>query len=179
MHPQRKIKVALTGGIGTGKTHISKQFLDMGIPVFYADEEAKKLYADEKVVAVFKEKYGDSFFTHHQFDLSKLAHFVFSAPENRIQIETIMHPLVIQKFEDWTSQQDSNIVMLESAIIFEAELENYFDKIIVVDAPLEVRMARIKSRNVQLSELEILQRIHSQLSQEEKCRRAHLIIWNG
>jgi len=90
-----------------------------------------------------------------------------------------MHPLVMQKFEKWASQQDSNIVMLESAIVFEAGLEKLFDKIITVDAPLEVRIERIKNRNTQLSEAEILQRIHSQLSQKEKCTRSDLVIWNG
>jgi len=179
MLPQKKIKIALTGGIGTGKTHISKQFLDMGIPVFYADEEAKKLYLSEEVVAFFKEKYENVFFTNNQLDLSKLAIFVFSNPEHRKQIEAFIHPLVMWKFEDWASKQISNIVMIESAIIFEAGLENYFDKIIVVDAPLDIRIERIKSRNPQLSELEILQRINLQLSQEEKCKCADLIIWNG
>jgi len=179
MLPQKKIKIALTGGIGTGKTHISKQFLDMGIPVFYADEEAKKLYFSEEATAFFKEKYGNAFFTNHQLDFSKLATFVFSNPENKKQIEAFIHPLVMQKFEDWVSQQTSNMVVMESAIIFEAGLENYFDKIIVVDAPLDIRVERIKSRNPQLSEAEILQRIHSQLSQAEKCKCADLVVWNS
>ena len=178
MLPQKKIKIALTGGIGTGKTHISKQFLDMGIPVFYADEEAKKLYFSEEATAFFKEKYGNTFFTNNQLDFSKLATHVFSNPENKKQIEVFIHPLVMQKFEDWAAQQISNIVMMESAIIFEAGLENYFDKIIVVDAPLDVRIERIKNRTPQLSETEILQRIHSQLPQEEKCKCADFVILN-
>ncbi|MCL2436100.1 MAG: dephospho-CoA kinase [Lentimicrobiaceae bacterium] len=179
MRPQKKTKIALTGGIGTGKTYVSKQFSDMGIPVFYADEEAKKLYDTKGAIAFFKEKYGDVCFTNNQLDYSKLATFVFSDLEKRKQIEAFIHPLVMQNFEDWASQQDSNIVMLESAIIFEAGLEKFFDKIMVVDAPLDVRIERIKNRNPKLSETEILQRINSQLSQEEKCTRSDVIIWNG
>jgi dephospho-CoA kinase len=179
MLPQKKIKIALTGGIGTGKTHISKQFLDMGIPVFYADEEAKKLYLSEKVIAIFKEKYQDTFFTNNTIDLSKLANFVFSDAENRKQIEAIIHPLVMQQFEEWASQQVSNIVIMESAIVFEVGLEIFFDKIIVVDAPLDVRMARMKNRDLQLSEAKLSEIIKTQLPQEEKCRRADLVIWNG
>jgi len=179
MPPQKKIKIALTGGIGTGKTYISKQFLDMGIPVFYADEEAKKLYSSEKVLAFFKEEFGDSLFTNHQLDFSKLSSFVFSNCENRQKIEAIIHPLVMQQFEVWASQQTSTMVMLESALIFEAGLAQFFDKILVVDAPLEVRIQRIKDRNPSLPEAEILQRIHSQISQEEKCKRADLVVWNG
>ncbi|MCL2290399.1 MAG: dephospho-CoA kinase [Bacteroidetes bacterium] len=179
MLPQKKIKIALTGGIGTGKTYISKQFLDMGIPVFYADEEAKKLYLSEEVIAFFKEKYESTCFTNNQLDFSKLATHIFSNLEHRKQIEAFIHPLVMQKFENWASQQNSSIVMMESAIVFEAGLENCFDKIIVVDAPLDVRIERIKSRNLQLSEAEIWQRIHSQLPQKEKCKYADLVIWNA
>jgi len=179
MLPQKKTKIALTGGIGTGKTYISKQFLDMGIPVFYADEEAKKLYSSEKVLIFFKENFGDLFFTNHQLDFSKLAGTVFSNKELRKKIEMFIHPLVMQQFEEWVAQQDSNMVMLESALIFEAELEKFFDKIFVVDAPLDIRIKRIKERNPLLSEAEIWQRINSQIPQEEKCKRADLMIWNG
>jgi len=151
----------------------------MGIPVFYADEEAKKLYNSEKVLAFFTENYGNSFFTETRLDFSKLATYIFENPENRKQIEDFIHPLVMQQFEDWSSQQTSNIVMLESAIIFEAKLEKFFDKIFVVDAPLDVRIKRIKNRDLTISEDEIMQRIHSQLSQEEKCKRADLVILNS
>jgi len=179
MLPQKKIRIALTGGIGTGKTYISKQFLDMGIPVFYADDETKKLYDSEIVLTFFKQNYGDSFFTNKKLDISKLAAYVFKNPENKKAIETFIHPLVMQRFENWTAQQTSNIVMLESAIIFEAALEKQFDKIIVVDAPEEVRIKRIKDRNLHLSESEILQRINLQIPQEEKCKRGDLVVWNG
>jgi len=179
MHLQKKIKIALTGGMGTGKTYISKQFVDIGIPVFYADEEAKKLYLSEKVLDFFAEKYGDSFFTDNRLDLSKLAAFVFSNIENKKQIEDFIHPLVMQQFEEWATHQTSGIVMLESALIFEAALEKHFDKIFVVDAPEDIRIKRIRERNPLLSEEEILQRLNSQISQEEKCSRADVVIWNG
>ncbi|MCL2167825.1 MAG: dephospho-CoA kinase [Lentimicrobiaceae bacterium] len=179
MRPQKKIKIALTGGIGTGKTFISKQFLDKGIPVFYADEEAKKLYLSKKTLTFFKENYGDIFFTNSELDFTKLSNFVFSNPKNRKQIEKFIHPLVMQQFEEWVSLQDADIVILESAIVFEAGLESFFDKIIVVDAPLEFRIERIKKRNSHLSDQEILQRIQSQIDQEEKRNRADFVIWNG
>jgi len=179
MHPQKKIKIALTGGIGTGKTFVSKQFLDKGVPVFYADDEAKKLYSSEKVLIFLKDNFGDKVFTNNQLDISKLTDVVFSNIENRKKIEALIHPLVMQQFEEWATQQRSNMVMLESALIYEAELEKFFDKIIVVDAPLDIRIKRIKERNPSLSEEEILQRIGSQISQEKKCNRADWVIWNG
>ncbi|MDR2971241.1 MAG: dephospho-CoA kinase [Bacteroidales bacterium] len=174
----KKIKIALTGGIGTGKTYISKHFLDIGIPIFYADEEVKKMYDSAKIIAIFKDKFGDSFITNSKIDLSKLASFIFENSENRKEIEAIIHPLVMHQFEDWTTHQESNVVMLESALVFEAGLEKFFDKIIVVDAPLDVRIQRIKDRNLHLSEQEILQRIFLQIPQEEKCKNADFVILN-
>jgi len=179
MLPQKKIKIALTGGIGTGKTFVSKQFLDKGVPVFYADDEAKKLYSSEKVLTLLKDNFGDNVFTNNLLDFSKLTDVVFSNIENRKKIEALIHPLVMQQFEAWATQQRSNLVMLESALVFEAELEHFFDKIVVVDAPLDIRIKRIKERNPALTEAEILQRIHSQIPQEEKCKRADWVIFNG
>ena len=179
MLPQKKTRIALTGGIGTGKTYISEQFVDIGIPVFYADDEAKKLYYSEKVVEFLKAELGEILFTNNQLDFNKLTNFVFSNHEQRKKIESIIHPLVMRLFEEWVARQSSNIVVLESAIIFEAGLSQFFDKIIVVDAPLNTRIKRIKNRNPALSEAEILQRIHLQIPQEEKCKLADLVISNG
>jgi len=178
MRTQKKIKIALTGGIGTGKTYVSKHFLDIGIPVFYADDEAKKLYTSKIVLNFFAEKYGERFFTNEKLDLSKVAHSIFANPENRKEIESFIHPLVMQEFEEWTNKQSSSIVMMESAIIIEVGLKTYFDKIIVVDAPLDIRISRIKARYPQLSEQDILQRINTQIPQEEKCKHADIVI-NG
>jgi len=179
MQPQKKVKIALTGGIGTGKTYISKQFFDIGVPVFYADEEAKKIYSSEKIVGFIEENFGNSLVTDNKIDVTKLSALVFSDIEKRKKLESIIHPLVMQQFENWAAQQEATIVMLESAIIFEAGLEHYFDKIFVVDAPTEVRIERIRKRNPHLSDNEILKRINSQTSQEEKCRKADMVIWNG
>jgi dephospho-CoA kinase len=179
MLPQKKIKIALTGGIGTGKTYISKHFFDIGIPVFYADDEAKILYFSEKVLNFVKKEYGNSLIINNQLDIFQFSKLVFSKIEIRKQIEALIHPMVIQQFDKWVSQQTSNIVLLESAIIFEAGLEKLFDKIIVVDAPLAIRIKRIKDRNPELSESEILQRMDSQMPQAEKCKRADWVIWNG
>jgi dephospho-CoA kinase len=172
------LKIVLTGGIGTGKTYLSKHFLDMGIPVFYADEEAKKLYSDPEVIHFFHTRFGEAVFTNQQLDFQKLAQFVFSDPTSRMEVNQFIHPLVFQKFEIWAQKQGTPSVMMESAIIFEAGLDHLFDKIIAVDAPLEVRVARIQKRSPHLSEKEILERINAQMSQEEKCKRADIVILN-
>lgn len=169
-------KYALTGGIGTGKTFISKDFIRQGIPVFYADEEAKKLYAREEVIAQIKELFGDAVFTNNILDFKKMGEIVFADQSAQKQLEALIHPLVMAEFEKWAAEQHADTVMMESAIIFESHLEKYFDKVFVVNASVPVRVARIRRRNPELSEEQIMARIAAQMSQEEKCRLADEII---
>ncbi|MBP1673436.1 MAG: dephospho-CoA kinase CoaE [Bacteroidetes bacterium] len=173
------LKIALTGGIGTGKTYLSKHFIEMGIPVFYADEEAKKLYSDSIVLLQIKAKFGTSVFSNQQIDFAKLAALVFSDSKALEWMNRLIHPIVLQLFDQWSIDQNTPTVMMESAIIYEAHLEGFFDKIIVVDAPLQVRIERIKKRSPHLKDEEIMKRIEAQISQEEKCKRADLVLLNN
>lgn len=169
-------KVALTGGIGTGKTYVSRQFIDLGIPVFYADEEAKKLYFEESVIQFLQNEFGKKCFSNDSIDFAKMGSFLFSDVEALKKVEQYIHPLLMQKFETWAVAQNAAIVMMESAIIFEHNLQHYFDKVIVVDAPLSIRINRIQRRNPHLSLDDIHQRIANQMEQEKKCALADLVI---
>lgn len=171
-------KIAITGGIGTGKTYISKKFVQMGIPVFYADVEAKKCYEDKEIVDTIRSYFGTEVFTEGRLDFKKMAHCVFQDPEKREVINKMIHPRVMGMFDEWAEEQHVPFVMLESAIVYENEMEKFFDMVIVVDAPLEVRIDRIKKRNPNLTEKEIIDRINAQMPQEEKCRRADMVIRN-
>lgn len=171
-------KVAITGGIGTGKTYISQFFVQMGIPVFYADEEAKNCYEDPKIIAAIQALFGDKVFTDKKIDFKKLAESVFQNPQQLELVNQLIHPVVMERFEAWTAEQQAPSVMMESAILFEHGLDKFFDLVIVVDAPMDVRVERIKRRNPNLTEEEILNRIQAQMPQEEKCRRADLVIDN-
>ena len=172
------VKIALTGGIGTGKTHLSKHFVEMGIPVFYADEEAKKLYSEPEVILFFSTTFGDLVISDGKIDLKKLSDLIFSDEKARMQVNQYIHPLIFKRFNQWGKKQNCDIIMMESAIVFEAGLEHHFDKIIVVDSPMEVRLERIRKKFPHWSEDDILKRIATQLSQVEKCKRADLILLN-
>lgn len=174
------IKIALTGGIGTGKTYLSKHFKDMGIPVFYADEEAKKLYSELDFLKQLHERFPDEAIwkLDGSLDISKLRR-AFEDEHFLLALSNFVHPYVMKKFDQWCTGQDSQAVMMESAIIFEYNLEKYFDKIIVADAPEELRIKRIKLRNPELSEDEIKVRMQKQMSQEEKCCKADLVVCTG
>ncbi|MDR3047536.1 MAG: dephospho-CoA kinase [Bacteroidales bacterium] len=172
------IKIALTGGIGTGKSYISLQFVKMNIPVYEADKEAKKLYERENVkkaiFALFPEVVTDD----HKIDFNVLSAIVFTDQIRLQLLNKIIHPLVMDGFDLWAKQQQREVVILESAIIFENNLQSLFDLVILVDAPQEFCIQRIKLRNPTWSEIEIQQRICTQLSQNEKKRLADIIIDN-
>lgn len=169
-------KIALTGGIGTGKTFISKEFIKKGIPVFYADEEAKKLYSRPDVLSAVRAAFGDVVFDNQQLSFAKLSNLVFQNQDEMAKLEAIIHPLVMQEFEKWAEEQHAETVMMESAIIFESHLDVFFDHIITVNASIPVRIARIKRRNPELSDIEILKRINAQLDQETKCKLSDEVI---
>lgn len=169
-------KIALTGGIGTGKTFISKMFIKEGIPVFYADDEAKKLYNDESVLQQLRQAFGEAIFIDNKLNFKKMASIIFAEEEKKKVLESIIHPKVMEMFNAWAEQQNSEKVIMESAIIFEAHLEKYFDKVIVVNASLPVRMERIRRRNPEMTDKQILARIATQMDQAEKCRLADEVI---
>ncbi|MCR4966097.1 MAG: dephospho-CoA kinase [Bacteroidales bacterium] len=173
-------KIALTGGIGTGKTYLSKNFIQMGIPVFYADDEAKKLYEDvtfqKKLIALFDHP---NLVSNGKINIPVLSSLVFGNEENLQKLNRLVHPAVMDLFIKWAEEQQAPSVMMESAIVYEGGLTDFFDKIIVVDAPLELRIQRVQLRNPNLTREAILQRMSHQMSQEEKCRRADLVVCTG
>lgn len=172
-------KIALTGGIGTGKTYISNYFLQMGIPVFDADAEAKRQYQNQEVVDALRSHLGADFVVGGKLNLEKLSKEVFAQAESRELVNSLIHPRVMQAFDTWAEHQNTSAVILESAIIFENGLEKFFDMVVVVDAPIATRVERIKKRNPNLTEEQIMMRINAQMPQEEKVKRADLVITNA
>lgn len=173
-----KLKIALTGGIGTGKTYISRMFLRMGFPVYYADTEAKNLYSRPEVINEIRSLFGESVFVGRKLDMKRMGSLIFTNDENRNRVNRVIHPLVMREFLSWTMQQKSKVIILESAIIYEENLESFFDLVMVVDASLGTRIARIKSRNPDYDEERIQSIIFAQMPQEEKCERADIVIRN-
>lgn len=148
----------------------------MGIPVFYADTEAKNLYSHKEVLASLRENFGDTIFDEDKISFAKLTQLIFHNKEALKRLNNIIHPMVYTQFHQWAQQQSSPLVMMESAILFEGTHASDFDYIITVDATLEKRMERLRQRDLHLSEDTIRKKMENQLSQEEKCQRAHFVI---
>ena len=114
-------KIGITGGIGSGKTYVSEVFSSLGIPVFNADVESKKLMrSSDKLMSLVKDSFGDDIYTNGVLDKQKLASIVFSDKEKLENLNNIVHPIVKQEFLDWCKQQNSSYVIKEAAILFES-----------------------------------------------------------
>jgi len=177
------LQVALTGGIGSGKTFISCIFSSLGVPVFYADDEVKKLYQITEVihfvdqltqgVAIEIAPDGSS-----KVSLEKLANLIFQSSEIKEQLESFIHPLVRNKWMEFCLKHAKKPYLLaEAALYIESGQWKYFDVIILVTAPLEVRLKRLQ-RYRGLSLDEAIRRISAQWSDEKKIPYAHYVIHN-
>lgn len=170
--------VGLTGGIGSGKSTALKMFRDLGVPVYQADVEAKKIMTTSKEV---KTKIilllGEASYHGNALNRSYIAEKVFHHKELLKQLNEIVHPAVHQHFKEFVSQQNSPYLVYENAILFENKSEQLCDKVIVVAANLEDRIERVLKRD-QTNRTEVLARMDNQWSQEEKISKADYVIYN-
>ncbi|MDL2297255.1 dephospho-CoA kinase [Bacteroidales bacterium OttesenSCG-928-B11] len=172
------LRIALTGGIGTGKSYISAHYSAMGIPVFNADQEAQKLYDHPDVKQLVQYHFGKSVYQNGTLNKARLAQLIFSDQNSLSLINSIIHPRLMVIFDNWAIAQNKPVVMMESAIIFEAGLAGFFDLVFVVHASLEVRLKRLSLRNPEWDAAEIKRRMTSQVDQEVKRQNADMVIWN-
>lgn len=171
------LKIGITGGIGTGKSYMASKFAAMHFPVYFADNEARKLYQREEVKSAVFRELGEGPFSDKEIDFRKLSKIIFNDKDKQEKINHIIHPLIREDFKRWAAQQKCSVLFMEAALIYEAGFENDFDFVIVVDSPEELRVKRLLKRDG-LSEEEIAKRIKMQMPQEEKIRRADLLILN-
>ena len=170
-------KIGITGGIGSGKSVISHLLRIMGVPVYIADDESKKLTNTsfeirEKLVACF----GESLYDNQTLNKAMLASLIFSNEENLSCVNQIIHPIVLNHFIQWTNMQQTALVAMESAILFESGFNQYMDTVITVTAPAEMRIRRVLSRD-NITREQVLQRISSQWQEDEKVNLStHIII---
>ena len=171
-------KIGLTGGIGAGKTYVSKIFQQMGIPIFNADEQAKKcMVEDANLKAAVQLAFGESMYLKGVLQKDALAKIVFNNTEALAKLSALVHPIVKQKFEDWCTQQSTSIVIKEAAILFESGAHLGLDAVVSVSAPENLRIERVKKRDGS-SVAQIQSRMSKQMSQAEKEELADFLIVN-
>jgi dephospho-CoA kinase len=170
--------IGLTGGIGSGKTTLVNYMESLGIPVFIADEEAKKAMQSPHVLEEVKTSFGNSIFENGQLNRQQLASIVFSNPDKLKELNSIIHPEVKRLFAIWLNQLKTvPFVVYEAAILFESGSYQNCDYIITVTAPLEDRITRVMQRD-NCSRAQVLQRINAQWTDEERAAKSNFVIDN-
>lgn len=171
--------IAITGGIGSGKSYVSVLLQAAGIPVYNTDNEAKRLMlSDEGIRQDLIALLGEGVYTDGALNKPMLASYLFAGPENAARINAIVHPRVKADFRRWMEEQEGQeIVGLECAILFEAGFEDAVDAVVTVYAPEALRVERAMKRDG-ATEAQIRARIAAQMDDEEKCRLSDYIIYN-
>ncbi len=171
-------KIGITGSIGSGKTYVSKVFESLGISVFNADNEAKKIMSCSfDLINSIKNEFGEDIYDKYSLNKKKLASIVFSDSAKLKKLNSIVHPIVKQEFLNWCKIQKSPYVIKEAAILFESNSYKELDSIICVSAPKKLRIDRVRLRD-SLKDYEINNRMRNQFSQEQKENLSDYIIVN-
>jgi dephospho-CoA kinase len=172
------IKVALTGGIGSGKSAAGDFFEDLGAVVVDADQLARDVIERgtdgfDELVATF----GDEILTNGILDRSKLGQIVFADPDARKTLEGIIHPRVAEAFDEIIEDSpDDAVIIYQIPILVETKGQDRFDYVITVEASLENRISRLKNRGLKGYEIEA--RMKVQATDEERAAIADLVFNN-
>lgn len=172
------LKIGITGGIGSGKSTVAKLFEVMGIPVYNADDAAKRLMnEDEKLKASIKQLFGEAAYTNGLLNRKYIADIVFTNPQKLETLNAIVHPITLQDAELWMNKQHSPYAIKEAALIFESGAQEQLDYVIGVYAPAPVRIQRTMQRDGVTREA-VLARMNKQINETIKMRLCDFIITN-
>lgn len=171
--------IGLTGGIGSGKTTIADFFREVGIPVYIADDEAKKIMQSKEITDQIKVSFGDSLFENNVLNRAKLAEIVFNNADELAKLNAIVHPAVKKDFQSWLTQNaKQDFVVYEAAILFESGKYKEFDYIVTVTAPEEIRIERVMKRD-NTSREQVLSRMKMQWNDEKRISLSNFVINNS
>ena len=177
------LRVALTGGIGTGKSTASKILNDLGAFIFDADKEAKNILKNNETVQseLIAEFGTDIMSGDEKIDNNKLARIAFQDQDHQLRLNSIIHPYVFQEidknFDNVLEKGTYDIFVIDAALIYESGADTHMDYVIVITALLKVRMERALQRET-LTRDEILKRMDLQWPEEEKIALADFVIHN-
>jgi dephospho-CoA kinase len=177
---QFPLQIGITGGIGTGKSTVCRIFKVLGIPVYEADSRSKWLLDNHSVLKQeLTAAFGEKAYENGKYNRQYLAQVFFKDKSQLERINKIIHPRVFEDYQEWVQQNITQpYVLREAAILFESGGAKLSDKIIVVSAPLELRIKRVLKRDTFRTEAELKAIIHKQMPEEEKLRLADFVIYN-
>ena len=173
------LRIGITGGIGSGKSTVARIFETLGIPVYYADDAAKKLMnsdvlLQEKIINAF----GEASYKEGKLDRQFLSSLVFNNPEKLNLLNSIVHPATIEDASNWMLQQTSPYSIKEAALIYESGAQKSLDYVIGVAAPEPIRILRTMNRD-HISKEDVIARMHRQMEESIKMKLCDFVINNN
>jgi len=172
------LKVGLTGGIGSGKSTVAQIFEVLGIPVYYADIEAKRLMnEDAELITSISKNFGEQAYTNNLLNRKYVSSIVFSDPAKLELLNSIVHPATKKDSEKWMNQQSTLYAIHEAALIFEAKVSDRLDYVIGVSSPKELRIKRAMQRD-DVSYDEVVKRMNKQFDEETKISKCDFVLIN-
>lgn len=172
------LHIGLTGGIGSGKSTVAKIFETLGIPVYYADEAAKRLMSEDPAIRqALLLQFGEGCFHNNKLNSSYLASIVFHDVEKLQWLNALIHPATLADAQQWLSHQKAPYTLREAALLFEGKAEEGLDFVIGVSAPEALRIQRAMKRDGS-SEAEIKSRMLAQWKEEDKIAKCDFVIRN-
>ena len=173
------MKLGITGGIGSGKTSVCRVFNVLGIPVFSADPEARKIMDnDEDIIREINNIAGRDLYKQGTLDRMSLASMIFKDPLLLRKVNTLVHPVVFEHFRQWVGLQKAPYAIMEAAILFESGAATLVDRVATVVAPVEERISRVIQGN-RLTREQVMDRIKNQLDDESRIKMSDYVIYNS
>lgn len=172
------LRIGLTGGIGSGKSTVAKVFEVLGIPVYYADEAARRIMNDDELLQQqIIQHFGPASYKNNQLDRRYIASQVFDNKEKLELLNSLVHPATIRDAEQWMQKQTTLYAIKEAALIFESGSQDQLDYIIGVSAPAPLRILRAMKRDGSTRE-QVLARMGKQIQEVIKMRLCDFVIYN-
>jgi dephospho-CoA kinase len=175
----KSLKLGVTGGIGSGKTTVCKVFEVLGIPVFLADVEAKRIQENDRDLQIkINSLAGKDLFPEGKLNRAEMAGLIFNNKDLLEKVNSVVHPAVFSSFMEWIRKQDSPYSIMEAAILIESGGFRLMDRIVTVITPLEERIERLIRGN-KLSREQIIERIKNQIDDESRVKQSDFVISNS
>lgn len=171
-----KILIGLTGNIASGKSSVGKLLKENGLPVIEADRIGWEILERKEIMQEILDVFGD-IVKDGKIDRKKLGNIVFSNKRKLKIFNALVHPPLLQKLKREIDKRSGKVIVVNAALIFEWEIEHWFDKIILVTSEKKKRIDRLLKNN--LTRKEAIQRINSQMDEKEKIKKSDFIIENN
>ena len=176
---EETIKLAITGSIGSGKSVVSRMMNVLGVPVYDCDVNAKRLMTDDGfIVSELKRMFGDECYEDDgTLNRQYIASRIFTDKENIKRVNSLVHPVVKRDFEEWAVKQDSSVVAVETAILYESGMIEAVDKVLVVWADRETAISRTIQRSG-MNRIQVENRMNNQMSVDDLLLMSDYSLYN-